>query len=55
MGNILLGVVSVCTIISYLPQIVKLIRTKKSEDLSVQSWVLWVLSSLCYTIYAFFL
>lgn len=52
LGNILLGIVSFCTFISYFPQIVKLIKTKKSEDLSVQSWILWVTSSLAYTLYA---
>lgn len=51
-GNILLGIVSICTFISYFPQTVKLIKTKKSNDLSIQSWVLWVTSSLAYTIYA---
>lgn len=52
LGNILLGIVSLCTMISYLPQTIKLIRTKKSNDLSIKSWVLWVTSSLSYTIYA---
>lgn len=52
LGNILLAIVSLCTFISYLPQTIKLIKTKKSEDISIQSWILWVLSSLSYTIYA---
>ena len=51
-GNILLGIVSICTMISYLPQTIRLIKTKKSEDLSINSWVLWVISSLAYTLYA---
>ena len=51
-GNILLAIVSICTFISYFPQTVKLIKTKKSNDLSIQSWILWVTSSLAYTIYA---
>lgn len=51
-GNILLGIVSICTFISYFPQTMKLIKTKKSSDLSIQSWILWVTSSLAYTIYA---
>lgn len=51
-GNILLGIVSFCTFISYFPQVVKLIRTRKSADLSIGSWALWVTSSLAYTIYA---
>ena len=52
LGNFLLGIVSICTFISYFPQTVKLIKTKKSNDLSIQSWILWVLSSLAYTLYA---
>ena len=52
LGNILLGIVSVCTFVSYFPQIVKCLKTRKSEDLSVWSWVLWVVSSLAYTLYA---
>lgn len=51
-GNVLLGIVSLCTMISYLPQTLKLIKTKKSNDLSVNSWILWVISSLSYTLYA---
>lgn len=51
-GNILLGIVSICTMISYLPQTIKLIKTKKSSDLSINSWILWVVSSFSYTVYA---
>ena len=36
--NILLGIVTMCT--------------KKSNDLSLKSWILWVVSSLSYTLYA---
>lgn len=52
-GNILLSIVSICTLISYLPQTIKLIKTKKSNDLSVGSWAIWVVSSLSYALYAF--
>ena len=51
-GNDLLGIVSLCTLISYLPQTIKLIKTKKSDDISIASWVLWVTSSFVYTLYA---
>lgn len=50
-GNVLLGIVSLCTIISYVPQIIKLIKTKKSDDISSSSWMLWVISSLAFTLY----
>lgn len=52
LGNILLGIVSLCTLISYLPQTIKLLKTKKSDDISIQSWVLWGVSSFSYTLYA---
>lgn len=52
LGDILLTVVSFCTFISYFPQTIKLIKTKKSEDFSIQSWLLWVTSSFSYTLYA---
>ncbi len=52
LGNILLGIVSICTLISYLPQTIKLIKTKKSNDLSINSWILWVTSSFAYSLYA---
>ena len=50
--NILLWIVATCTMISYLPQVIKLLRTKKSRDLSIHSRILWVVSSLSYTLYA---
>ncbi len=52
LGNILLIIVSICTFLSYFPQIIKCLKTKKGEDLSIWSWVLWVVSSLAYTLYA---
>lgn len=52
LGDILLGIVSFCTFVSYLPQTIKLIKTKKSHDISIQSWFLWVISSSSYTLYA---
>lgn len=41
MGDVLLGIVSLCTLISYLPQAIKLIKTKQSNDLSTTSWIIW--------------
>lgn len=52
LGNILSSIVAFCTFISYFPQTIKLIRTKKSSDLSIWSWILWVTSSFSYTLYA---
>lgn len=45
----------VCTIISlyaYIPQIIKLIKTKSSQDISLSSWIIWIISNLCYLVYA---
>lgn len=52
LGNLLLGIVSLCTLLSYLPQTIQLLKTKSSEDLSLTSWILWVVSSYSYTLYA---
>ena len=52
-GDVLLGVVSACTMVSYLPQMIRLLKTKKSSDISINSWILWVVSSFTYTLYAF--
>lgn len=51
-SNILLFIVSGCTMVSYLPQIFKLMKFKSAEGISIFSWVLWVFSSLCYFGYA---
>ena len=53
LGDVLLGVVSLCTLVSYLPQAIKLIKTQESNDLSTTSWIIWVVSSFSYLLYAF--
>ena len=53
LGDVLLGIVTLCTLLSYLPHAIKLIQTKKSNDLSAISWIIWVVSSFSYTLYAF--
>lgn len=45
-------IVTICTYTSYIPQITKLIKTKKSEDLSIASWYLWSISALANLIYS---
>lgn len=44
--QILMWIVICCLYVSYFPQIVKILRTKKAEDLSKASWVLWSISSI---------
>lgn len=53
LGDVLLGIVSLCTLVSYLPQAIKLIKTRESNDLSTTSWIIWVVSSFSYLLYAF--
>lgn len=49
---ITMWIVTICTYISYAPQIVKLVRTRKSEDLSIASWCLWSVSSFANLVYS---
>ena len=49
---ITMWIVTICTYISYVPQIVKIFKTKSSEDISAWSWILWTLSALCSFIYS---
>lgn len=51
--NILLGIATISTFFSYLPQTIKILRNKTASDLSISSWILWVISSLSYFLYAF--
>ena len=37
-------------LISYFPQIVKLIKTKKSDDISIQTWILLSFSFIDYAL-----
>lgn len=37
-----------------MPQLIKLAKTKRSEDLSVWSWILWVANGAAYAGYAVF-
>lgn len=50
--NILLGIATISTFFSYLPQTIKILRNKTASDLSISSWILGVISSLSYFLYA---
>ena len=50
--QITMWIVIICTYISYVPQIVKLIKTKEADDLSIASWVLWTLSAVADLMYS---
>jgi len=46
----------ICTVfglISFLPQIIKAIKTKKSDDVAVLSWIIWLAGYVITAIYAF--
>lgn len=45
LGNALL-------IAAYIPQIVKMLRSKKAEDVSLGMWVLWFFGDACFLTYS---
>lgn len=49
---VLVIIQNICLYISYIPQIFRLIKTKKSEDISLASWILWVIGSVSDVLYA---
>ncbi|MCB0332711.1 MAG: PQ-loop repeat-containing protein [Bdellovibrionales bacterium] len=46
------AVVFICAV-AFVPQWVKLYRTKSSEDISLHSWVLWTLAAFCGWFYSY--
>lgn len=52
--SVFLIVIGVLQLVAYVPQIVKLIRTKKSEDLSLSSWFLWLVVDTCWVCHSWF-
>lgn len=50
-ASLLLLVYTVCEYTAYVPQIVKLIKTKSADDLSISAWLTWVIASVCYLMY----
>ena len=54
LANVLLSIVSICTLISYGPQITQLLISKSSDDLSISSWIVGTISYLAYVLYAYF-
>ncbi|MDD3392146.1 MAG: SemiSWEET family transporter [Bacilli bacterium] len=48
---ILLTIVQICAFLSYFPQIIKTIHTKKSDDVAISSWVISMINALTYTVY----
>ena len=52
---ILMGIVTICSYIGYVPQLAKLIKTKNSEGLSSVSWIIFIVSLFCCVAYAIIL
>ena len=48
----LMGIITVCAYIGYIPQIITLIKKKYSKDLSITSWSIWIFSTACGTAYS---
>lgn len=44
----LLSVYSVLEFVAYIPQIVKILKTKHADDLSLISWFVWIATDLSY-------
>ena len=48
---ILLFIYTVCEYTAYVPQILKLIKTRSADDLSISTWLTWVFAGICYLLY----
>ena len=48
-------VVIICNYISYIPQLVKVIKTKSSEDLSILTWIVALIGVIFNLIYSLIL
>lgn len=49
--ELILIYITIVGFISYIPQIVRLIKQKSSEDVSVVTWVIWTVNSALYLLY----
>lgn len=45
---VLLSIYTVLEFVAYMPQIVKLLKTKSADDLSLGYWFTWIAADLCY-------
>lgn len=51
-ANLMQVSVAFLSLIAYIPQWVKLVRKKSSNDISLRSWILWTISSVFAVFYA---
>lgn len=52
---VLMGTITVLSYVGYVPQIVKLLKTKTSKGISASAWIVWIVSCLCGTTYSILL
>lgn len=48
---VLLSIYTILEFVAYMPQIIKLLRTKSADDLSLTSWFTWITADLSYLAY----
>ena len=48
---ILLAFYTILEFVAYMPQIIKLLKTKSADDLSLGYWFTWIAADLCYFSY----
>ena len=51
--ELILLYITIAGMISYVPQIVRLIKQKSAEDCSVLSWLIWLVNSGLYLLYLY--
>lgn len=47
----LLSLYTVCEYTAYFPQMLKLVKTRSADDLSITTWLTWVFAGICYLLY----
>lgn len=51
--EIILLYITLSGFVSYIPQVIRLIKQKSSEDMSVTTWVIWTINSSLYLLYLY--
>ncbi len=45
---VFLSIYTILEFVAYIPQIVKILKTKRADDLSLTSWFVWITTDLSY-------
>ena len=51
--ELILLYITITGFVAYIPQIVRLIKEKSSEDMSITTWVMWTINSGLYLLYLY--